>query len=63
MTATTTRDQLKEAIERLTGERHCGNCQRYVALEKGGAWQPTRQAKRWVCGPCMERKRTRKPSK
>jgi len=63
MTATTRRDQLKEALERETGKRHCGNCQRYVELDKGGEWQPTRVAKRWVCGPCVERKRKRIQSK
>jgi hypothetical protein len=50
-------ESAKATHEALTGERFCGNCQRYVALDKGGAWKPTRQAKRWLCGPCVERKR------
>ena len=63
MTDKTTRGKIKEALERETGTRHCGNCLRYVVLDKGGAWQPTRHAKRWVCGPCVERKRKRLHSK
>jgi hypothetical protein len=52
---TSTLGQAKDAHEKITGERHCSTCQRYVRIELGGEWRHARNTKRWLCGPCKAR--------
>jgi hypothetical protein len=47
--------QAAEAHERLTGERHCGSCMKYVRIDLGGEWRQAGRGKRWLCGPCKQR--------
>lgn len=56
-----THEQAKAAAERVLGERFCTTCQKHQKLSEGGIWKlsgsPMRPVKRWMCGPCVERRR------
>lgn len=53
------------AVEAATGERWCTNCNHRRPLRTGGEWIPSAngRTRRWKCGDCMVKIKSREKLK
>lgn len=60
MSQTELNTQFAAAEVAITGRRLCGGCQISRSIENGKYVRTANGAKRWVCGPCIAKKKAPK---
>lgn len=56
----TTEIKVKDACEKITGEKFCTECQKTRKMSAGGVWKVSSTRRRWICATCVENKKNLK---